>query len=64
MNTRQTFNKEYKKRVVEEIVSGTITTAAASRKYGIVYQVIKHWQKAYELGRLDNELKSCIFIEG
>ena len=55
MNIKRTFNKEFKKRVVEEIISETITTAAASRKYGIVYQVIKYWQKTYELGRLDNE---------
>ncbi len=55
MNTNRTFNKEFKKQVVEEILSGTITVAVASRKYGIVYQAIKNWQKAYELGRLDNE---------
>ena len=55
MNINRTFNKEFKKRVVEEIVTGTITPAAASRKYGVVYQVIKYWQKVYELGRLDNE---------
>lgn len=55
MRNYRTFSKEFKKQVVEEILSETITVAAASRKYGVVYQVIKHWQKAYELGRLDNE---------
>jgi len=55
MNTNRTFNKEFKKQVVEEILSGTITVAVASRKYGIVYQAIRNWQRAYESGRLNNE---------
>lgn len=55
MKNHRTFSNEFKKQVVEEILSETITVAAASRKYSVAYQVIKYWQKAYELGRLDNE---------
>ncbi len=55
MSTRRSFTKEFKRQVVEEILSGGNTTAAACRKYSIAYPVIKQWQKAYELGKLDNE---------
>jgi transposase-like protein len=55
MRTRRTFSNEFKRQVVEEILSGGITTAAACRKYVIAYPVITRWKKAYSLGRLDNE---------
>ena len=55
MNTRRTFTNEFKRQVVEEILSGGTTTAAACRKYAIAYPVIARWKNAYSLGRLDNE---------
>lgn len=55
MRTRRSFNKEFKQQVVEEILSSGTTTVAAYRKYSVAYPVIKQWQKAYELGKLDNE---------
>ncbi len=55
MRTRRSFSKEFKRQIVEEILSGGTTTAAACRKYSIAYPVVKQWQKAYELGKLDNE---------
>ena len=55
MRTRRLFTKEFKRQVVEEILSGVTTIAAACRKYSIAYPVKKQWQKAYELGKLDNE---------
>jgi len=55
MRTRRSFDKEFKRQVVEEILSGGITTAAACRKHSIAYPVIKQWQKAYRLGKLNNE---------
>jgi transposase len=55
MRTRRTFSNEFKWQVVEEILSGGTTTAAACRKYAIAYPVIARWKKAYSLGRLDNE---------
>ena len=55
MSTRRTFSKEFKRQVVEEILSGGTTTAAACRKYTIAYPVIARWKKDYSLGRLDNE---------
>jgi transposase-like protein len=55
MSTRRTFTNEFKRQVVEEILSGGTTTAAACRKYAIAYPVVARWKKAYSLGRLDNE---------
>ena len=55
MSTRRTFINEFKRQVVEEILSGGTTTAAACRKYAIAYPVIARWKKAYSLGRHNNE---------
>lgn len=52
---RRRFDKEFKRTVAEEIISGTISIAAASRKHNVAYQVIKRWKEGYELGQLDNE---------
>ena len=40
MRTRRTFSNEFKRQVVEEILSGGTFTAAACRKYAIAYPVI------------------------
>jgi len=55
MSTIRTFSHEFKRQVVEEILSGGTTTAAAYRKYAIAYLVVAWWKKAYSLDRLDNE---------
>lgn len=55
MRMRRTFTKEFKRRVVEELLSGTTTAASQCRKYNIAYPVLVHWKKAYSDGRLDNE---------
>jgi transposase-like protein len=55
MRTRRTFTNEFKRQVVEEILSGGTTTTAAYRKYAIAYPVIACWKKAYSQARLDNE---------
>ena len=55
MSTRRSFTKEFKRQVVEEILSGGTTTAAACRKYSVAYPVVARWKKDYSMGRLDNE---------
>ena len=52
---RRRFDKAFKRRIVEEVLSGTTTKAAASRQHNIAYPLICLWQKNYGLGRLDNE---------
>jgi len=55
MSTRRTFTKEFKRQVVEDILSGGTTTAAACRKHALAYPVVARWKKDYALGKLDNE---------
>ena len=55
MRIRRTFTKEFKCRVVEELLSGIATPASQCRKYNIAYPVIAHWKQAYADGKLDNE---------
>ena len=54
MKNRLSFSKDFKKEVVEQIISGGTTTAATSRKYSIAYALIARWQKEYAMGKLDN----------
>ena len=55
MKSRKTFSIEFKRQIVEEILSGTTTTAAICRKHSIAYPVVARWKKDYAMGRLDNE---------
>lgn len=63
MHKKRRFTNEFKKSIVQEILSGTLTVGAASRKYELAYQLIKNWQKEYELGHLDNESPSETGLE-
>ena len=51
----RTYTKEFKRRVVEETLSGISTPAAVCRKYGIARPVLSRWQKQYARGKFDNE---------
>ena len=55
MRSRRTFSTEFKRQIVEEILSGASTTAAQCRKHSIAYPVVARWKKDYAMGRLDNE---------
>ena len=55
MKSRRTFSVEFKRQIVEEILSGSTTTAAQCRKHSIAYPVVARWKKDYAMGRLDNE---------
>ena len=55
MRSRRTFSTEFKRQIVEEILSGASTTAAMCRKHSIAYPVVARWKKDYAMGRLDNE---------
>jgi len=55
MRTKRTFSKEFKRQVVEEILSGEVNTAVACRRYTIAYPLVQRWKRDYSLGRLENE---------
>ena len=55
MRTRRSFTNEFKRRVVEEILSESATIGVQSRKYNLAYQLVARWKKDYLDGKLDNE---------
>ena len=55
MRTRRSFTNEFKRRVVEELLSESSTIGVQSRKYNIAYQLVARWKKDYLDGKLDNE---------
>jgi len=55
MRTRRSFTNEFKRRVVEEILSESATIGIQSRKYNLAYQLVVRWKKDYLDGKLDNE---------
>ena len=55
MKPRRKFSKEFKRQVVEELLSGMTTVATLCRKHALIHSVLKRWQQDYALGRLENE---------
>ena len=55
MRYRRSFSNEFKRRIVEDLISGTATTATLCRRHNLAYPVITRWKKDYAEGKLDNE---------
>ena len=55
MRQQRNFSIEFKRQVVEELISGVSRPAQLCRRYDIVPSLLNHWKKQYELGRFDNE---------
>ena len=55
MRYRRSFSNEFKRRIVEDIISGAATTATLCRRHNLAYPVIARWKKDYAEGKLDNE---------
>ena len=55
MRQQRNFSIEFKKQVVEELISGSSRPSQICRRYNIVPSLLAHWKKQYNLGRLDNE---------
>jgi len=51
MRVRRTFTNDFKRQVVESIVSGSATQAELSRQYNISPVIINRWKKDYRKGR-------------
>jgi len=51
MRTRRSFDREFKREITEEIVSGKISQLEVSRKYNISPVVISRWKKEYYSGK-------------
>ena len=55
MKPKRTFTSEFKRQVIEELLSGISTRAQISRKHNLSGGLINHWKEQYEKGKFGNE---------
>ncbi len=58
MRARRSFSDDFKKQVVESIVSGSATQAELSREYKISPVIITRWKKEYREGKFFENVDS------
>ena len=54
MRNQRSFALEFKRQVVEELISGESRPAQLCRRYNISASLLYHWKKQYSRGKLDN----------
>jgi len=55
MKNQGTFSLEFKRQVVEELLSGESGAAQLCRRHTIGSSLLYHWKKQYSLGKFNNE---------
>ena len=55
MRNQKSFSLEFKRQVVEELLSGESHSAQLCRRYNISPSVLYHWKKRYSRGKFDNK---------
>ena len=55
MRNQRSFSLEFKRRVVEELMSGESRPAQLCRRYNMTSSVLYHWKKQYSRGKFNNE---------
>jgi transposase len=55
MRNQRTFSLEFKRQVVEELLSGQRRPAQVCRRYEISSSLLYHWKRLYARGKLNNE---------
>ncbi len=55
MRNQRNFSLEFKRRVVEELLSGESRPAQLCRRYNITSSVLYHWKRQYSRGKFNNE---------
>jgi len=55
MQDRRRFTLEFKRQVVEELLSGISTPGQISRKHEISGGLLYYWKRRYQQGKLGNE---------
>ena len=58
MRIRRSFSDDFKKQVVELIVSGSATQAEIAREYKISPVIINRWKKDYKSGKFFENVSS------
>ncbi len=55
MKKLRNFNLEFKRQVVEELLSGETSAAQLCRRHNISPSLLYHWKKQYSRGKFNNE---------
>jgi len=55
MRNKRSFSLEFKRQVVEELMSGESRPVQLCRSYNITSSVLYHWKKQYSRGKFNNE---------
>jgi transposase len=55
MRNQRTFSQEFKRQVVEELLSGESRPAQLCRRHNIPSSLLYHWKKQYGRGKFNNE---------
>jgi len=55
MRNQRSFGLEFKRQMVEEIISGESRPAQLCRRHNISSSLLYHWKRQYSRGKFDNE---------
>jgi transposase-like protein len=55
MRNQRTFSQEFKRQVVEELLTGESRPAQLCRRHSISSSLLYHWKRQYSRGKFDNE---------
>ena len=55
MKNQRSFSLEFKRQIVEELLSGESRPAQLCRRYNISSSVLYHWKRQYSRGRFNSE---------
>ncbi len=55
MRNQRTFSQEFKRQVVEELLTGESRPAQLCRRQNISSSLLYHWKKQYGRGKFNNE---------
>ncbi len=63
MRNQRSFSLEFKRQVVEELLSGESRAAQICRRHNICCSVLYHWKKQYSRGKFNNEPTEAAAME-
>jgi transposase len=55
MRNQRTFSQEFKRQVVQELLSGESRPAQLCRRHNISSSLLYHWKRQYGRGKFNNE---------
>ena len=55
MRNQRSFSIEFKRQVIEELLSGESGPAQICRRYNISSSLLYHWKRQYSRGKFNNE---------